>query len=156
MQMHSPRMREARLPTPASWRCQWRVTRVSRKEHAGRKWRSLHHPYRQIARSIHFISFSWFVLFILAHGIMVFVTGLRENTNHMFAGVESISWAGLLPFLLAMGVVAVAWAVATPLTIRHARLVQHTGKFLVGGPFALSARPGPLFQIAVGIAVRFH
>jgi len=32
---------------------------------------------RQAARSIHFISFSWFILFILAHGIMVFVTGLR-------------------------------------------------------------------------------
>jgi len=87
---------------------------------------------RQVARSIHFISFSWFVLFILAHGIMVFVTSLRENTNHMFAGVESKSWAGLLPFLLAMGVVAAAWAVASPLTIRHARLVQHTGMFMVG------------------------
>ena len=49
---------------------------------------------RQAARSIHFISFCWFVLFILAHGIMVFVTGLRQNTNHMFAGVESHAWAG--------------------------------------------------------------
>ena len=45
---------------------------------------------RQVVRSIHFISFAWFVLFILAHGIMVFVTGLRENTNHMFAGVETL------------------------------------------------------------------
>jgi len=87
---------------------------------------------RQVARSIHFISFAWFVLFILAHGIMVFVTSLRENTNHMFAGVESTSWAGLLPFLLAMTVVAAAWAVASPVTIRHARLVQRTGTFMVG------------------------
>ena len=87
---------------------------------------------RQMAQSIHFISFSWFVLFILAHGIMVFVTSLRASTDHMFAGVESNSWAGLLPFLLAMGVIAVAWAVASPAMIRHARLVQHTGKFMVG------------------------
>ncbi len=87
---------------------------------------------RQVARSIHFLSFAWFVLFILAHGIMVFVTGLRANTNHMFAGVESRAWAGLLPFLLAMGVVGAAWAVASPLTIRHARLVQHAGTFMVG------------------------
>ena len=87
---------------------------------------------RQVARSVHFISFSWFVLFILAHGIMVFVTSLRENTNHMFAGVESNSWVGLLPFILAMAVVCVAWAVASPLTLRRARLVQHTGKFMVG------------------------
>ncbi len=49
---------------------------------------------RQVARSIHFLSFSWFVLFILAHGIMVFVTSLRENTNHMFAGVQNASWSG--------------------------------------------------------------
>ena len=87
---------------------------------------------RQVARSIHFISFSWFVLFILAHGVMVFVTSLRANTNHMFAGVESSSWPGLLPFFLAMEVVAGAWAVASPITIRHARLVQHTGKFMIG------------------------
>src|SRR6185437_9032465 len=87
---------------------------------------------RQVARSIHFVSFAWFVLFILAHGIMVFVTSLRANTNHMFAGVESNSWAGLLPFIVAMGVVGVAWAVASPGTIRHARLVQQTGEFMVG------------------------
>ena len=87
---------------------------------------------RQVARSIHFVSFSWFVLFILAHGIMVFVTSLRANTNHMFAGVESNSWTGLLPFIVAMAVIGVAWTVASPLTLRRARLVQHTGKFMVG------------------------
>ena len=54
---------------------------------------------RQAARSIHFLAFSWFVLFILAHGIMVFVTGLRENTNHMFAGVENNSWTGFPLFV---------------------------------------------------------
>ena len=87
---------------------------------------------RQAARSIHFISFCWFVLFILAHGIMVFVTGLRENTNHMFAGVESHAWAGFPLFVLAMVLVGLAWWVASPFTIRHARLVQRTGQFMVG------------------------
>ena len=53
-------------------------------------------------RSVHFISFAWFVLFILAHGIMVFVTGLRQNTNHMFGGVDNASWAGFPLFVLAM------------------------------------------------------
>jgi methionine sulfoxide reductase catalytic subunit len=47
---------------------------------------------RQVARSVHFISFVWFVLFILAHGIMVFITGIRQNTNNMFAGVHSAGW----------------------------------------------------------------
>jgi len=87
---------------------------------------------RQLARSIHFLSFAWFVLYILAHGTMVFVTGLRENTNHMFAGVENGSWAGLLPFVLVMLVAAAAWAVASPFTLRHARLVQRTGTFMIG------------------------
>ena len=87
---------------------------------------------RQAARSIHFISFSWFVLFILAHGIMVLVTSLRQNTNHMFAGVEGSSWAGIAPFIAAMVVVALAWWVASPFTIRHARLVQRVGMFMVG------------------------
>ena len=43
---------------------------------------------RQAMRSVHFISFAWFVGFILAHGAMVFVTGIRQNTNHMFGGVN--------------------------------------------------------------------
>lgn len=46
---------------------------------------------RQAMRSVHFISFAWFVGFILAHGAMVFVTGIRQNTNHMFAGVDNAS-----------------------------------------------------------------
>jgi len=87
---------------------------------------------RQAMRSVHFISFCWFVFFILAHGIMVFVTGLRENTNHMFAGVDNASWAGLPLFLLAMAVMMTAWLLASPLTIGHARLVQRTGRIMVG------------------------
>ncbi len=87
---------------------------------------------RQAARSIHFISFCWFVLFILAHGIMVFVTGLRENTNHMFAGVENNSWSGFPLFVVAMLVVGLAWWIASPFTIRHARLVQKVGTFMIG------------------------
>jgi len=102
---------------------------------------------RQVARSIHFLSFSWFALFILAHGIMVFVTSLRENTNHMFAGVQDASWSGLLPFVLAMSVVAAAWAAASPVTLRYARLVQHTGKFMVGWLKGLSEWWDPRSQL---------
>ncbi len=87
---------------------------------------------RQAARSIHFISFCWFVLFILAHGIMVFVTSLRQNTNHMFAGVANNSWVGIPWFIVAMLIVGLAWWVASPFTIRHARLVQKVGAFMIG------------------------
>ncbi|MDQ2946557.1 MAG: molybdopterin-dependent oxidoreductase, partial [Acidobacteriota bacterium] len=87
---------------------------------------------RQTMRSVHFISFCWFVFFILAHGIMVFVTGIRENTNHMFAGVSNNSWAGFPLFVVAMLVMTVTWLVVSPLTIRHARLVQRVGRFMIG------------------------
>ncbi|HKN85479.1 MAG TPA: molybdopterin-dependent oxidoreductase [Nitrospiraceae bacterium] len=87
---------------------------------------------RQVARSIHFISFLWFVFFILAHGVMVFITGLRENTNHMFAGVKSQEWVGLPLFVLALVLVGLAWRAASPFTIAHARLVQKTGRLMVG------------------------
>lgn len=87
---------------------------------------------RQVARSIHFLSFLWFVLFIAAHGVMVLVTGLRDNTNHMFAGVHDESWSGFWLFLPAMSLLVLAWLWASPFTIRHARLVQKTGRFLIG------------------------
>ncbi len=102
---------------------------------------------RQAARSIHFISFCWFVLFILAHGIMVFITGLRQNTNHMFAGVENNSWTGFPLFVLAMVMVGLAWWLASPFTIRHARLVQRIGEFMVGGIKGLSEWWAPNAQL---------
>jgi methionine sulfoxide reductase catalytic subunit len=102
---------------------------------------------RQVARSIHFISFLWFVLFILAHGIMVFITGIRQNTNHMFAGVESAAWVGLPLFLLSMVILGLAWWVASPLTVRHTRLIQKTGRFLIGWIKGLSEWWEPTAQL---------
>ena len=102
---------------------------------------------RQVARSIHFISFLWFVLFILAHGIMVFVTGIRQNTNHMFAGVESAAWVGFPVFVFAMALIGLAWWAASPLTIRHARFVQKAGRFMVGWIKGLSEWWEPTAQL---------
>jgi DMSO/TMAO reductase YedYZ molybdopterin-dependent catalytic subunit/thiosulfate reductase cytochrome b subunit len=102
---------------------------------------------RQVARSIHFIAFAWFVLFILAHGIMVFVTGIRQNTNHMFAGAESQGWIGFPVFVVAMLLVGVAWWFASPFTIRHARLVQRSGRVMVGWIKGLSEWWEPTAQL---------
>jgi sulfoxide reductase catalytic subunit YedY len=101
---------------------------------------------RQAMRSIHFLSFFWFLTFIAMHGVMVFITGLRQNTNHMFAGVENDSWAGLPLFLPAMGLMTIAWLLASPFTKRHARLVQRTGRFMIGWLRALAARTDPRTQ----------
>ena len=85
---------------------------------------------RQKARSIHFIALCWFLFFILAHVTLVFITDARANLNMMFAGVNDDSWSGLLVFIPAMLVVAVTWWLASPFTLRHARLVQRIGEFM--------------------------
>jgi methionine sulfoxide reductase catalytic subunit len=102
---------------------------------------------RQVARSIHFLGLCWFVFFIVVHGVFVFITGLRQNTNHMFAGVESPYWTGLPFFLLAMAVIVVAWLWVTPFTIKHARFVQKTGRFLIGGLKWLVERWDPTSEL---------
>lgn len=88
---------------------------------------------RQMARSLHFFGLLWFLVFILIHVTLVFITGARANLNEMFAGIESsTSWAGFAIFCVAALVVGLAWAAATPFTLRHARLVQTIGRHLVG------------------------
>lgn len=87
---------------------------------------------RQAARSIHFLVLCWFVQFVCIHVTMVFITGLRHNVNHMFAGLNNDSGLGLEIFGVAMLVVAGAWLAASPFTLRHARLVQKTGSLLLG------------------------
>lgn len=102
---------------------------------------------RQAMRSVHFISFAWFVSFILAHGAMVFVTGIRQNTNHMFAGIDDASWTGFPLFLVAMAILLAAWLVVSPFTIRHARLVQRTGAFMIGWLMGLAEGWDPRSQL---------
>ena len=82
---------------------------------------------RQRARTIHFLALWWFLLFILAHVTLVFITGVRTNLNMMFAGVHDSSWSGLAIFVPAIALVAVTWWLASPFTLRHARLVQKVG-----------------------------
>jgi sulfoxide reductase catalytic subunit YedY len=105
---------------------------------------------RQAMRSVHFISFAWFVGFILAHGAMVLVTGVRQNTNHMFGGVNDASWTGFPLFLLTMAIMVAAWLVVSPLTIRYARIVQRTGAFVIGWLMGLAEGWDPRSQLTKG------
>ncbi|HEY5301047.1 MAG TPA: molybdopterin-dependent oxidoreductase [Acetobacteraceae bacterium] len=87
---------------------------------------------RQRARSIHFMALWWFLLFILIHVTLVFITGARVSLNMMWAGVHDDSWSGFAVFVPALALTGVAWFLASPFTIRHARLVQRIGTFMVG------------------------
>jgi len=86
---------------------------------------------RQRARSIHFLAMWWFLFFILIHVTLVLITGARVNLNMMFAGVHDSSWSGFKIFVPAMALVAVTWWLASPFTIRHARVVQMIGEFMM-------------------------
>jgi methionine sulfoxide reductase catalytic subunit len=89
---------------------------------------------RQRARSIHFLAMWWFLLFILAHVTLVFITGARVNLNMMWAGVNDGSWSGFAVFAPALLVLIVTWWWASPFTLRHARLVQRIGE-VIARPF---------------------
>lgn len=86
---------------------------------------------RQRARSLHFLAMWWFLVFIVIHVTLVFITGARINLNMMFAGVNDRSWSGLAIFVPAIALVVLTWRLASPFTIRYARLVQRIGAFMM-------------------------
>lgn len=102
---------------------------------------------RQRARSIHFLALWWFLFFILAHVTLVFITGARDNLNMMWAGVNDDSWSGFIVFVPLIILTGILWAAATPFTIRHARLVQKIGAFMVGPIKGLAERFDPKSEL---------
>jgi methionine sulfoxide reductase catalytic subunit len=86
----------------------------------------------QTARSLHFLVMVWFLFFIVIHVTLVFTTGLLANLNHMYAGRDDHSWVGFWVFAASMVVVVVGWVAASPVTIRHPRVVQRVGFALIG------------------------
>jgi methionine sulfoxide reductase catalytic subunit len=92
---------------------------------------------RQVARTIHFWVLCWMIFFIAVHTLMVWITGLLGNINHITLGTNTQSWWGLIIYGFGMLVVVGLWAAASPFTIRHPRRVQTAGRFMVGRVKAL-------------------
>jgi len=69
------------------------------------------------ARKVHFPVMLYFVLFIIAHVALVFLTGMLRNLNHMFASSDAVSWTGFWVFVAALAVIAAGWAAARPLVL---------------------------------------
>lgn len=97
----------------------------------------------QAARSLHFLVLVFFLFFILVHVTLVFATEALRNLNHMFATRDDASWVGFGVFAAAMVVTTVAWVAATPVTIRHPRVVQRVGDILIGPLQRLLERMNP-------------
>ena len=102
---------------------------------------------RQMARSIHFLAMWWFLLFILIHVTLVFITGARANLNMMFAGVNDASWVGFAIFIPAMALVAGTWWLASPFALRYARIVQDIGGVMMWPLNALTEWWDPTSQL---------
>src|SRR5215471_6556070 len=87
---------------------------------------------RQVARTVHFLVLTYFVFFIFVHTLMVYITGLLVNLNHITTGMNTAAWAALWLYVIWMAIVVVVWFAASPLTLRYPRAVQKTGRLLVG------------------------
>lgn len=87
---------------------------------------------RQVARTIHFGVLIWMFFFIAMHTVMVWITGLVGNVNHITLGTNTDSWWGVALYAAWMLVVVVLWLWASPFTLRHPRRVQHAGRFMIG------------------------
>jgi len=100
----------------------------------------------QTARSLHFLVLCWFLLFTFVHITLVFATGALRNLNHIYAGTDASDWVGFGIFAASMSAVAIAWFAASPLTLRHPRVVQRAGFALIGPAQRLfeylDAKPG--------------
>ncbi|NEU15164.1 molybdopterin-dependent oxidoreductase, partial [Methylobacterium sp. BTF04] len=55
----------------------------------------------------------------------------RVNLNMMWAGVDDASWSGFFVFVPAMALLGLVSWLASPLTVRHARVVQRVGTAMV-------------------------
>ncbi len=86
----------------------------------------------QTARSLHFLVLIWFLVFITSHVALVATTGVLRNLNHIYTGRDGTGWVGFWVFAASMVITTVGWVAATPLTLRHPRLVQRVGYALIG------------------------
>jgi sulfoxide reductase catalytic subunit YedY len=86
---------------------------------------------RQIGRSIHFLIMCAFVIFLVAHVVMVLLTGFAGNMNHIVVGTNDSHLVGVLLGLVGIGVVVAVNALANWIAWRHPRAVQHIAKAIV-------------------------
>jgi len=98
---------------------------------------------RQVARTVHFAILVWIVFFIVVHTVMVFITGLVGNLNHIVLGSDTESYWPLVVYVVAMVAIAGLWLMASPITLRYPGVVQAVGRATVGWANAWMERLRP-------------
>jgi sulfoxide reductase catalytic subunit YedY len=92
---------------------------------------------RQIGRSLHFLIMCAFVIFLIAHVMMVVLTGFARNMNHIVLGTDDTRPLGLYLGLTAIGVVVALSALANWTAWRYPRPIQHVARAIVMPVMAL-------------------
>ena len=80
----------------------------------------------RVARSLHFATMFFFVLFVIVHVTLVLATGAVRNLDHMYAARDDGSWIGLLIFAASLLLMVIMWFVLRPPVV--ARLAALTGE----------------------------
>jgi thiosulfate reductase cytochrome b subunit len=102
---------------------------------------------RQIGRSLHFLVMCAFVVFTIGHVIMVALTGLTRNMNHIVLGTDDTNLLGLMVGLLGIAVIVALNMWANWMAWRHPRIVQHSAKAIVSPVMGfLLDRPAPVAE----------
>lgn len=104
---------------------------------------------RQIGRSLHFLVMCAFVIFIIFHVALVFITGFARNMNHIVVGTDDTRAIGWILGLVGIAVVIAVNLIAYWLAWHRPRTVQHAAGIIVSPVMNLllnSAAPKANFQ----------
>ena len=83
---------------------------------------------RQASRSIHFLNMLGFVAFLVVHVILIAMTGLSRNMNHIVLGTDNQDRLGMLLGFAGIGLVILSWIAAHYLSWFRPRALQHALK----------------------------
>ena len=76
-------------------------------------------PPEKPTRWLHVAAMVYFVGFTFLHVSLILATGALRNLNHMYAGRDDESWAGLVVFVVSLVVMIVGWVVARPAVLER-------------------------------------
>jgi methionine sulfoxide reductase catalytic subunit len=88
---------------------------------------------RQFARSIHFLLLLGYLGFITVHVLMVVVTDLPRNMDHIVLGTNGTSPEGLILGAVGIGVILFACYAAHWLSWHRPRAVQYAARYVIEG-----------------------
>ena len=83
---------------------------------------------RQAARSIHFLLFVSWILFVVVHVTLVVLTGFRRNMNHIVLGTDDLQPMGMILGFIGIAVVLLSWVAAHYISWYFPRGLQQVAK----------------------------